>query len=76
MRQLKAFAQQVLVTQWCLTLCDPMDCSLPHSSVCGMLQERKLEWVAISHSKGSSQPRDQTWISCIATVLYHLSHFA
>ena len=42
------------------TLCDPMDCSLPHSSVYGILQARILEWVAIPFSKGSSQPRGQT----------------
>ena len=47
-------------------LCDPMDCSLPGSSVHGILQARILEWVAISFSRGSSQPRDQTRISCIA----------
>ena len=42
------------VTQSCLTLCDPMDCTLPGSSVCGILQTRMLEWVAISSSRGSS----------------------
>ena len=52
--------------QCCLTLCDPMDYSLPGSSVHGILQWRILEWVAISFSRGSSQPRDQTWVSCIA----------
>ena len=49
----------------CLTLCDPMDCSLPGSSVHGTLQARILEWVAISSSKGSSWPKDWTHISCI-----------
>ena len=44
----------------CLTLCDPMDCSLPGSSVHGILQARILEWVAMSSSKGSSQPWDGT----------------
>ena len=48
------------VTQSCLTLCDPMDCSLPGSSVHGIFQARVLEWVAVSFSRGSSQPRDQT----------------
>ena len=43
-----------LVTQLCLTLCDPMDCSLPGSSVCGIFQARILEWVAISLSRRSS----------------------
>ena len=50
--------------QFCLTLCDPMDCSLPGSSVHGILQARILEWVAISSSRGSSWPRDQTCVSC------------
>ena len=49
------------------TLCDTMDCSLPGSSVHGILQARVLEWVAISFSRGSSQPRDQTRVSCIAS---------
>ena len=53
------------VTQLCLTPCDPMDCSLPHSSVHGIFQARVLEWVAISFSRGSSQPRDQTRVSHI-----------
>ena len=43
-----------LVTQLCLTLCDPMDCSPPGSSVHGILQARIVEWVAISSSRGSS----------------------
>ena len=58
--------------QSCLTLCDPVDCSLPDSSVHGILQARILEWVAISSSKGSSQPRDRTHVSCIGRrILYH-----
>ena len=48
----------VLVAQSCLTLCDPMDCSPPGSSVHEIFQARILEWVAISFSRGSSQPRD------------------
>ena len=44
---------------------NPMDCSLPGSSVHGILQARILEWAAISFSMGSSRPRDQTCISCI-----------
>ena len=56
----------VLVTQFCLTLCDPMDCSPPGSSIHGILQARILEWVAISFSRGSSQPRDWTQVSSIA----------
>ena len=51
--------------QSCLTLCDPMDCSLPGSSVHGILPARVLEWVAISFSRGSSQPRDRTQVSHI-----------
>ena len=49
-----------------LILCDPMDCSLPGSSVHGIPQARTLEWVAIPFSKASSQPRDQTQVSHIA----------
>ena len=44
--------------QSCLTLCDPMDCSLPGFSVHGILQARILEWVSISSSRRTSQPRD------------------
>ena len=54
------------VVQSCLTVCDPMDCSLPRSSVHGVSQARILEWVALSYSGGSSQPRDQTPVSRIA----------
>ena len=53
------------VAQLCPTLRDPMDCSLPGSSVCGIFQARVLQWGAISFSKGSSQPRDRTWVSHI-----------
>ena len=53
------------VAQLCPTLCDPTDCSLQGSSVHGILQARVLEWVAISFSRGASQPRDQTQVSCI-----------
>ena len=51
------------VAQSCPTLSDPMACSLPGSSVHGILQESILEWVAISSSWGSFRPRDQTCIS-------------
>ena len=54
-----------LVTQSCPTLCDPMDYSLPGSSVHGIFQARVLKWVAISFSRGSSGPRDQTQVSHI-----------
>ena len=47
-------------------LCDPMDCSLPSSSVHGIFQARVLQWVAISFSRGSSWPRYQTQVSYIA----------
>ena len=56
----------VLVSQACPTLCDPMDCSPPGSSVHGILQARILEWVAIPFSRGSSWPRDQIQASCTA----------
>ena len=49
-----------------LALSDPMDCSPPGSSVHGLLQARILEWVATPFSRGSSQPRDGTWVSCMA----------
>ena len=58
------------VAQLCLTLCDLMDCSLPGCSVCGILQARILEWIAISSHRGSSWPRDRTQVSCIAGRLY------
>jgi len=54
------------VTQSCPTLCNPMDCSPPGSSVHGIVQARVLEWIAISFSRGSSWPRDRTQVSCIA----------
>ena len=53
--------KKVKVTQSCLTLCDPMD-----YTVYGILQARILEWVAFPFSRGSSKPRDQTHVSCIA----------
>ena len=54
------------VAQSCPTLCDPMDCSLPGFSVCGILQARILKWVAISFSRRSYQSRDQTRVPRIA----------
>ena len=53
---------KVLVAQFCLTLCDSMDYSFPGSSFHGILQARILQWVALLFSRGSSQPRDQTWV--------------
>ena len=59
---------QLLSHAW---LCDPTDCSPPGSSVYGISKARILEWVAISSSRGSSRPRDQTRISCIGRqILY------
>ena len=49
----------MLVIQLCPTLCDPMDCSCVH----GILQARILEWVAVPFSRGSSWPRDRTWVA-------------
>ena len=65
----------VLVTRSSSTLCNPMACSSPPgSSLHGILQARLLEWVATSFSRGSSQPRDRTQVSCIrGQILYHLS---
>ena len=64
-----------MCAQLCPTLCDPRDYSPPGSSVHGISQERILEWVAISYSRGSSWPRDRTHISCIfcigRQILYH-----
>ena len=61
--------------QSCPILCNPMDCSLPVSSIHGILQARILEWVDIPLSQGSSRPRDRTcisYVSCIRQqILYH-----
>ena len=63
------------VTQPCPALCDTMDCSPPGSSVCGIVQVRILGRVAISSSRGSSWPRNQTRDSCVSCIgkwtLYH-----
>ena len=56
--------------QSCLTLCNPIDCSPPGSSVPGILQARILEWVAISFSRGSSQPRGWAHISLFFSFIY------
>ena len=56
--------RECLVAQLCLTHCECVDCSLPGSSVHGILQARILEWVVISSSRGSSRPRDQTHVFC------------
>ena len=57
---------EVLVVQSCLTLCDPKDRSPPGTSVHGIIQARALEWVTISSSMGSSQPRYWIQVSCTA----------
>ena len=61
----------MLVGQSCPTLCNPVDCSLPGSSLPGILLVRILEWADISFSRGSSQPMDL--LHC-RHILYHLSH--
>ena len=62
-RFLSYYIVKVLVAQSCPTLCNPMDCSLPGSSVHGILQARTLEWVAICFARGSSQPRIEPGLS-------------
>ena len=60
------------VAQSCQTLCYPMEYNPPGSSVHGIFQARILEWVAISFSRGSSQPRDWTQVSCIVGRCFNL----
>ena len=60
------------VTQSCPTLCDPMDCNQLGFSIHGILQARKLEWIAISFTKGSSRPRDQTQVSRTGSRTFNL----
>ena len=60
----------VLLAQSCPPLCDLVDCSLPGSSVHGILPVKMLEWVAISFSRGSSQPRDWTPVACIGSRFF------
>ena len=66
---------RVLITQLCLTLCNPMDGSPPGSSVHEIFQAGILEWVAMPSSRGSSWPRDQTCICYVSwigrQILYH-----
>ena len=68
----KSYTWQSEVSQSCPTLCDPVDCSPPGSSVHGILQARILEWVAISFSRGSFRPKDGTQVSCIAGRCFNL----
>ena len=63
---------EVWISQSCPTLCNPMDCSPPGSSVHGIFQARMLEWVAISFSRGSFPPRDRTWVSHIPGRCFNL----
>ena len=62
-----------LVTKSCLTLCDPMDCSPPGSSVHGISQARILKWIAISFSRASYWPscvsRASSWPSCVSSLV-------
>ena len=60
------------VAQSCPTLCDPVDRSPPASSIHEILQARILEWITISFSRGSSQPRDRTRVSHIAGRRFNL----
>ena len=65
-------------SQSCPTLCNPIDCSLPGSSIHGILQARILDSVAMPSARGSSQPRNRTHVSCIEGdfffFFYYLSH--
>ena len=63
--ELYIYESESEISQSCLTLCDPMDCSLPGSSVHRIFQAIVLEWGAISFSRGSSLPRDRTRVSHI-----------
>ena len=62
----RKYSIHCLVAQLCLTVCDPMDCSPSAPLSMGILQASILEWVAMPSSRASSQPRDQTQVSCIA----------
>ena len=61
-------SEKVFIAQSCPNLCDATDCSPPGSSVHGILQAIILEWVAISCSRGSSRPRDQTWVFYVSST--------
>ena len=68
MRSRQVWGHESLLS--CPTLCNPIDCNLEGFSVHGILQARILEWVAIPFSRGSSQPRDRTLDSCIASRFF------
>ena len=75
--QLYAYVLSHSVVQLYLTLCNCMDYRPPDSSVHGILQARILEWVASSSSRGSSQPRDRTRVSCVSCIgWWILCHWA
>ena len=59
------FESEMFVAQLSLTLCNPMNYN-PSSFVQGIIRARILQWIAISFSRVSSQPRNQIWMSCIA----------
>ena len=63
---IKIFCVQCTCVQSWLTLCNPMDCSLPDSFVHGIFQTRILEWIVISYSRGSSPLRDPTGVFCVS----------
>ena len=67
-----AMAQKKVKVKSCPTICDPMNCSPPGSSIHGTVQARILEWVAISFSRGSSWPRDRTLVSRIGGRCFNL----
>ena len=74
-RHTTTYHWMVLVTYSCLSLCDPLDCSPPGSSIYRILQARILNWVSISFSRGSSWSRNRTQVSLIADrFFYCLSH--
>ena len=60
--------------QLCPTVCSPVDCNPPGSSVLGILQARVLEWVAIPFSRGSSRPRDGTCVSYVSRIGRRVLH--
>ena len=66
----KVRSKETEFAQLCPILCDPMDCSLPGSSVHGIFQARVLEWFAIAFSRGSFWPRDRIWVSHTAGRLF------
>ena len=67
---LKGKKVKILVTQLCPTLCNPVDCSPPGSSIHGILQSRILEWVVIFFSRGSFWPKDPTQVSWITSRFF------